>query len=100
MRHNDDIALFSKHTPGPWTHDFKLSNGFIPFGTVDSDRGAICFVTLQSEEVQANTRLIAAAPELLEALKSYIATMSPNSVEADEKWLIAKAAIAKAEGTV
>jgi len=67
----------SKHTPGPWVargpyvqiHDtYKticcVDHPF-PCGTASQVRVAVC-------EVEANARLIAAAPELLEELESLV----------------------------
>lgn len=59
----------SKHTPGPWTSR--------PFGDsfavmVSDKRVAYCygaFADWDKETAEANAHLIAAAPELLEALK-------------------------------
>lgn len=45
----------------------------------------------------SKAHLIASAPELLAALERYMATCKPASVEADEAYCIARAAIAKAK---
>lgn len=71
-----------------------------PVAVVDAkgERILLTCVTLTTPvtpEVLANTRLIAAAPELLEALRE-IADYSPGSTV--QPVLIARAAIAKAEG--
>ncbi len=54
------------HTPGPWTYkdDFELV--VVPKNDPQAD--AICEITGNPSEQFANARLIAAAPELLEAL--------------------------------
>ena len=49
------------------------------------------------EEMRANARLIAAAPELLEALKGMVETPHQNIVEQTAAFGRARAAIAKAE---
>ena len=55
----------SKHTPGPWTKDRNIIE--------DAEGQEIARVAYeQSGYVQANARLIAAAPELLKALKAII----------------------------
>lgn len=66
----------TKHTPGPWTreegqrfrHDqsagIKAADGLFVATALDKNR-----IDLDAE-VEANARLIAAAPELLDALKS------------------------------
>ena len=63
-----------KHTPGPWVVDPAVRQGFTVYapkegfivGTQDEEGryGAI--------ESEANARLIAAAPELLDALERYV----------------------------
>lgn len=88
-----------QHTPGPW--EAEAENIYIgpdrvyqQWGVIASNTG-IC--TTGSRDVsEANARLIAAAPELLEALKRAVAhNESPN----DYDWIgAAVLAIAKAEG--
>lgn len=57
----------SKHTPGPW----KYWNGIILDHNGDMDEGKqVCIVSKYGEEHDANARLIAAAPEMLEALQN------------------------------
>jgi len=99
-----------KHSPGPWQskHDFDefgLSN---IIGNVDGETFAdgtsrytfdpICIVDTETAEWRANARLIAAAPDLLAALKAlhqrYVMAIGNEGPEA----LSARAAIAKAEG--
>ncbi len=97
----------SKHTPGPWRVEaygviVGPSNGFSPFG------GCGCCDSPwmnghDGEACQADARLIAAAPELLEALKEclpYVSQTLANTGSMDAYYTEAKAcaAIAKAEG--
>jgi hypothetical protein len=58
------------HTPGPWTYkdDFELV--VVPKNDPQAD--AICEITGNPSEQFANARLIAAAPELLEALQNLV----------------------------
>ena len=63
----------SKHTPGPWTRSYS---NYIYQGKDTASKGrlvAICEPTTRTQEdwdqVFANARLMAAAPELLEALE-------------------------------
>lgn len=98
----------SKHNPGPWrvdgqAHDMAGSaiihdvNGF----PVASTRSWI------KEQHEANARLVAAAPDLLEACKRQVANIEqwletgvPASAdESQQIYNALKAAIAKAEGT-
>jgi hypothetical protein len=56
-----------KHTPGPWKPGKDgLVNG-------DGIRVADCGWDVEGEEREANAQLIAAAPDLLEALKTAVA---------------------------
>ena len=99
------------HTPGPWFHDCNGSiwrrnpdelyqNG----GTVAGDRPLATVSKGWHHEgavgypVEANARLIAAAPELLEAAMAFVAPF--DGIEVVKGSVIAKArsAIAKARG--
>ena len=88
----------SKHTPGPWRANFAIGGAAYVFG---GDRNfALVFNEWQDKANQeANARLIAAAPELLEALERLRdAEKAPRS-----EWIAALAnadsAIAKAKGS-
>jgi hypothetical protein len=91
-----------KHTPGPWSSQDREKQVFVPLKSVDCERIGfyVGFVNghLQ-QEAAANARLIAAAPDLLEALKALEVLFSPcvrDSTQAD--WIDrARAAIKKAE---
>jgi len=86
----------SGHTPGPWKLD--IFDGGI---NVDGERPIALMLGL-AEEGLANARLIAAAPELLEALKRYVEHDDTAYDPAENFWRQIKdealAAIAKAEG--
>lgn len=98
----------SKHTPGPWMVDTNFrgeqfvqagntEDGIQPFGSC-SCCGEYIYGYNQ-EEREANARLIAAAPDLLEALKSLLCVDYRSwDNSAQEKWEAASAAVAKAEG--
>jgi hypothetical protein len=103
----------SKHTPGPWKADDKGKAVFIPLRAHHCEQLGIQvgFVSWEDDkEPLANARLIAAAPELLEALRVFVSCSLPVSTEIDERghrWTeayldqalpIARAAIAKATG--
>lgn len=89
----------SKHTRGPWTTHTNQKS----FGIYD-DSGAVVATVYWSpithERRTADARLIAAAPDLLEALRkaSDILHLINNDGEYTEECAIARAAIAKAEG--
>jgi hypothetical protein len=96
------------HTPGPWRWDHESNVGNL---IVDPERNAVATFQARSHlkwaeqqaEREANARLIAAAPELLEALKGleqwYDAEVEPPHREFFNAAIAkARAAIAKAEG--
>ena len=116
------------HTPGPWTFRkysltdemieearslgiepvrFINNNGSVPVSAADTK---ICDVDCQAafkrgsghraecEERDANARLIAAAPDLLNALKGIINTSQASPKEWAAACSAAAVAIAKAEG--
>lgn len=115
-----DAAKKSSHTPGPWqlagfgtiyspglppTTDHRLPTAYevarVPFRPKDA-------LGVSDSESQANARLIAAAPDLLEALRVVVETedKARHPGLTKEGWCcpssyavsIARAAIAKAEG--
>lgn len=87
------------HTPGPW--HLGMQPGPIVYGpngeqVADMRRGM-----LHRHEDVANIRLIAAAPELLEAVKEFMTHVYPDRVESlrhTKAIALMWAAIAKAEG--
>lgn len=100
----------NKHTPGPWslrgynleTLDFAVSatGQMVDFDIYPpmSKKHMMPIASVQhcfnGKACEANARLIAAAPDLLEALRNYVDGCS-LSVDA---LAVARAAIAKAEG--
>lgn len=108
------VAEKSKHTPGPWKVHPREGMARSYYGThvaashystpgVSSGRDSVCDCT--GEHQDANARLIAAAPELLEALRTLVSrdfayyggfVMDCNITM--EEVQRARAAIAKAEG--
>ncbi len=101
-----------KHTPGPWevviTIDgITIPNWLIQIGKVkvpafpykriySEDRTQSGLV--QDDEQAANIRLIAAAPELLEALKTCEAFLLSAGFASSDAYAEASAAIEKATG--
>lgn len=85
----------SKHTPGPWVPACKTNIATHRHPAILSDGGQVAIATFQGGEpaTDANARLIAAAPELLEALQMLMEF--PNTGPATSA---ARAAIAKATG--
>ena len=84
-----------KHTQGPWQAIGTMVRGRYALGENNRPGGLIADCGgYYTPETSANARLIAAAPELLEALKW--AVDNPND---DAYWIEqARAAIAKATG--
>jgi hypothetical protein len=103
-----------KHTPGPWNRE-RYDTGRSPsryFPITAIRNGKHCRIAesggdsdLPSEEIEANGALIAAAPELLQALKDLVSQVEDQDNIFDEglsaahdSMQDARAAIAKAEG--
>jgi hypothetical protein len=99
--------MTDKHTPGPWGDKQVLIRGAT----------FLAIAHFQSKEAEANARLIAAAPDLLEALKWMVENDETNTGdeplddhggytwnEINAYWIAglnrARAAIAKATGGV
>ena len=93
----------AQHTPGPWYMD-GYDLGHYEFAVYGGERNAY-IARLEddggdtAEQVEANARLIAAAPDLLAALRHFVApfghTFSPDGCSAcDAAWTAFK----KAEG--
>jgi hypothetical protein len=98
----------TKHTQGPWkvSDDSVASLAFTPFTieTVNQDDGKYSRIATLTDcwddEWQANAALIAAAPEMLEALIKTRLYLEDLGLGQEEKMLhkIVDEAIAKAEG--
>lgn len=100
----------SKHTPGPWIHDtrgyphpdVKATSGFniaCTWGVNGQPKTKESYEA-QKKIARANARLIAAAPDLLEACQALIAYCDKNPPMGDSLWSVRqiRAAIAKATG--
>lgn len=87
------------HTPGPWS--FCEARGpreeLCFHEVIDLENNTVCSTWAGPNE--ANARLIAAAPELLEALRGALSYLSLYGPSAQPALLSARAAIAKATGT-
>lgn len=102
----------NKHTPGPWKagqYLGSLRQFVIHMDVGDKGQGsdvAFTSITFGSDETIANARLIAAAPELLEALQAMLEVhgvtqaYAEKHIEIPQSWVdvsdLARAAIAKA----
>ena len=98
----------SEHTPGPWlvqeTTVYALNDERNPANrfTASVDSGwADEKCRISRQEVEANARLIAAAPDLLESLTNLVGLAKLGAARLDKyqaAMSAAEAAIAKAEG--
>lgn len=95
-------AQTAKHTPGPWHGHSKLSSsenhtGFRVYGPGASGWTIAEVMPIDPDGLEgaANARLIASAPDLLEALQTLLDALPFLSHSAIEN---ARAAIAKAQG--
>jgi len=86
----------SGHTPGPWVAECIGVSSHGPDG-VDVYEVTNGYTRIAEHVSEADARLIAAAPELLEALQK-IANVDKVPMLASEVIAVAKAAIAKATG--
>lgn len=104
----------SQHTPGPWEASAWSSvkgGELIALGWSITANGHLLPLSACAAfdddilEPQANARLIAAAPELLEALLALVDEYEPNlkafatDAPRKAKWMSALAALAKATGS-
>jgi len=98
----------SKHTPGPWIvyAGDEWTDGIVTLEGYNAG-GEPMYWTVASynrrrDEAEANARLIAAAPDMLNALLDLVALLPDPELDVDEVQreyaLAAKAAIAKATG--
>lgn len=85
-----------KSTPGPWTAEKNGGKGAWIKGANGEWSAMACGT--DDENADANARLIAAAPDLLEALKVMIDITVGDIYSLDPAITAARKAIAKAEG--
>lgn len=98
-------AVQAGHTPGPWGWVYDGSSSYSIGPAADPQNGSVATVfERKHERAEGNLNLIAAAPDLLAALKSAIGWIDPdehglvNREEARDLLSACEAAIAKAEG--
>jgi hypothetical protein len=98
-----------KHTPGPWHRNIKPASKYPVIWAGRNTHVAVLADgarhggSLPEEEQEANINLIAAAPELLEALSLAADSLAVGDPEREHAYVgealrKARAAIAKAEG--
>ena len=84
------------HTPGPWAARRMHTGGFDIMDPRNRDVVTVYGGGVETESREANARLIAAAPDLLEALKSLVANLAEGDFISETRIDAARAAIAKA----
>lgn len=99
------MSAAAKHTPGPWEIVQECTNSL----DIIAEETCVCSINTEEDllpddcEERANARLIAAAPELLEALTYILMSVGRLGANADVNhpyrgaWEAARAAIAKTE---
>ena len=85
-----------KHTPGPWRVGTPPPNGEQCIGDSKGLMVAVATTGIALNETLANARMIAAAPDLLEALEGLLNALPSATTHPAIK--AARAAIAKAQG--
>ena len=99
----------SKRTPGKWVKDFQGTKGHIKALVYSGERETpsvckyhrgFCADSITEEEMQANGHLLAAAPDMLEALKCFVQSWSEGRFLTDGYTVLksCRDAIDKAEG--
>jgi len=91
----------SAHTPGPWYRNIPADGKYPTVFAGRNQHVAVASQQKDSAETEANISLIAAAPELLDALAlllPYAARAIQGTTEGQPLLDAARAAIAKAEG--
>jgi hypothetical protein len=94
----------SKHTPGPWHLDFDeaIESTYVSISAAKHKSLAEVVWRFATEEqspnLEANAHLIAAAPELLEALERLVANLNEGDFISNTRIDEARAALAKAKG--
>jgi hypothetical protein len=90
----------NKHTPGPWEAN-KYGSRAAHWQVDKTDSERVIASMTRGEDAEANARLIAAAPELLEALEGILFELGLNGGATppdSDPCKLARAAIAKAKG--
>jgi hypothetical protein len=107
VSNNIESTTSVKHTPGPWEiKEMSLRDGLGIFASDNMCALAIVYPEIgqRFDEGKANARLIAAAPELLEALQTFVQYATNGNHPRWKAYLTTVAgarmldAIAKAEG--
>ena len=84
------------HTPGPWTARRMHTGGFDIMDPRNRDVVTVYGGGVETESREANARLIAAAPDLLDALKRARRYVADLPIVGDDDLAVIDAAILKA----
>ncbi len=93
----------NKHTPGPWTQWAALSSDIYNIRYIDGDNSEPVAtirhpVNMHQSEALANARLIAAAPELLEACEAVLSALNSHQAYDKDMRPLLRSVITKAKG--
>lgn len=73
--------MTTKHTAGPWNRNIKPATKYpVIYAGRNTHVAQVCTAGLTPEEIEANCDLIAAAPELLEAIRYLVG--ADNDIQA------------------
>ena len=87
------------HTPGPWnTPEYMTMRNGNYIIRESEYQEPIAIVCAGMDAGQANARLIACAPELLQACKDFVAKVERGEARSTDTYQQMKTVIAKAEG--
>lgn len=91
-----------KHTPGPWSahKTIEAHDGMPECWQIDAEHDAVCTTQFcYAPNTEANARLIAAAPDLFEAVWALVEHFERVDGDAEHKAVIAKACAALSKAT-
>lgn len=88
----------SAHTPGPWKVTAAGSQWSVERKGAKRGEDAMCNGSQLADDWKANSRLIAAAPDLLDALRLAHDYLAANGWDDDPRMKPIRASIDKAEG--
>ena len=98
------------HTQGLWSHEFRIDKSYCSktgilieqrLDTVGTKEGSLAVImdhSITKEEAIANARIMAAAPEMLEALENLLLELQEHEIYAPVRMNPAMAIIKKMKG--
>ena len=88
-------------TPGPWSAVRGGLDGRGPYHVSAGPFRTLATVNMHGDNPEADARLMAAAPDLLDALTAIMSNQLSGNVDLDaERFRMARAAISKAKGNL